>query len=387
MGSEIRTPSEADLDELLGVDARAFGSTWAPGEFDVVKPVLDLSRFRVAVDAGSVVGAAGSWGFELTVPGGAAIPAGGVTWVAVEVTHRRRGLLGRLLDAVHADIDARSEPVAVLLASEGSIYERFGYGIATWHRGVRIDRRRSELRSPVRPEPGEVRVVHGDELVESITERWDRARRIRPGELSRSEAWQRKLVTQRGSGAVHVVHPDGYAAWTIKQDWDDGHPKHELQLHELVAATPRAHRVLWHTILSVDLVGPIVSWRVPLDDPLGYLLTDPRGVRTTGLNDGLWVNPRSVPAAFGARTYGTEDDLVVEVGARRWRIGGGGCSVVRSRPDLVTDHASLGALLLGGVRPSQLAAGDRLTARNDEVLRRADALFATSPQPYCQTSF
>jgi hypothetical protein len=51
------------------------------------------------------------------------------------------------------------------------------------------------------------------------------------------------------------------------------------------------------------------------------------------------------------------------------------------------DHASLGALLLGGVRPSALAAGRRLESRSDAVLRRADAFFVTSPAPHCQTLY
>ena len=67
----------------------------------------------------------------MTLPGGAAVPTGGVTWVSVAVTHRRQGLLGRLLEATHEDIDGRGEPLAALTASEGGIYERFGYGIAS----------------------------------------------------------------------------------------------------------------------------------------------------------------------------------------------------------------------------------------------------------------
>ncbi len=387
MEPEIRIPGEEDLDGLVDLDGRAFGSPWTADQFAAVRPTLDLGRFRIAVDAGKVVGVAGSWGVESTLPGGAAVPTGGVTWVAVSVTHRRQGILGRLIAAVHEDIDARSEPLAVLTASEGPIYERFGYGIATWNRRVRIDRRRTAFADAVSPEPGEVRILHGEELVDAITDRWERARSRRPGELSRSDAWHRKLVTERGASTTYAVHADGYAAWKVTPNWNDGHPSHLLELHELVAVTPRAHRVLWHTVLSVDLVGPIVSGCVPMDDPLPYLLVDPRSVRTTDVNDGVWVNVRSIRAVFGARTYGTDDEVVVEADGRRWRIGNGGCARVRARPDLVLEHASVGALVLGGVRPSVLVAGNRATARSSEALRRADALFVTAPQPYCQTAF
>ncbi len=123
-----------------------------------------------------------------------------------------------------------------------------------------------------------------------------------------------------------------------------------------------------------------------LHDPLPYLLTDPRALRTVELNDLIWVLPRQLPACFGARTYGSDDELVVETEGVRWRIGGGGCERVRGRPDLVADRSALGPLLLG-VAPTTLAAGRRLTARSADVLRRADVLFATFPAPHGMTGF
>ena len=96
-----------------------------------------------------------------------------------------------------------------------------------------------------------------------------------------------------------------------------------------------------------------------------------------------------------ARTYATSDQLVVEVadGSARGRYAlhgspeGGSCRSVRTRPDLTMTTATLGALLYGGIRPSLLAAGRRLEARNADVLRRADLLFPLAPLPYCRTPY
>jgi predicted acetyltransferase len=194
-------------------------------------------------------------------------------------------------------------------------------------------------------------------------------------------------VAKIADTATFAVHDDGFAMWTTDQQWHRGHAGHEVWVHDLAAATPEAHAALWHTLLSLDLTGPIRSLVVPLDDPLPYLLTDRRALRTTLVNDGVWLNLRDVKRCFEARTYGTDDDIVVEVDGVRWRIGAGGCARVRNRADLQTDHASLSALLLGGVRPSALVAGRRMTARNFDVARRADAMFSTAPEPYCQTDF
>lgn len=384
---EIRVPTEDDVPALVHLDGIAFGDAWTPEQFAAVRPTIELDRFRILVDGTDVVGIAGSFGFETTLPGGAAIPTGGVTWVAVAVTHRRQGLLRRLMAAVHDDIDERGEPLAALTASEGPIYERFGYGIASTDRTIEIDRRQAEFRDGGAPTPGAVRLVSGDDLVPVLVERWERARRCRPGEISRTETWQRKLVSQRTGTWTYAVHADGYAAWKLTADWNEGLPQHELRLGELVAATPEAHLELWRTILSVDLVGPIRSSNVPVDDPLPYLLTNHRVVRTTSVNDGIWLNVRDVPRCFDARTYGSDDDVVIEADGVRWRLGPDGCRKVRSRPDLVGGGAALSSLLLGGVRPSDLVRGRRLETRSDEAVRRADSLFAASPLPYLQTGF
>ena len=62
-----------------------------------------------------------------------------ITDVTVAPTHRRRGLMRRLMTenleaAVAADV-----PLAVLTASEGAIYQRFGFAPATREARLRVD--------------------------------------------------------------------------------------------------------------------------------------------------------------------------------------------------------------------------------------------------------
>jgi predicted acetyltransferase len=383
---EIRTATEDDWPAMSRVDMQAFGYTVTAEEEERGKKLINFDRFRLAVDGGDVVGVAGSFELEMTLPGGAALPTGGVTWVSVAVTHRRRGLMSRLLDAVHDDVDGRGEPLAALTASEGGIYERLGYGVACARRVTSIDRRAARLQERFAPPPDTVRIVDRVAARPQLQALWDRSRLLRPGEITRDGAWWAHDEADRPQ-LVHAVHDDGFATWRTEMHWHDGHPGHEVFLTTLAAVTPEAHIALWATILSLDLVGTITSYVVAPDDPLPYLLTNPRVVRTTDVNDGVWCNVRDVAACFGARSYGTDDDLVVEADGSRWRIGAGGVSKVRARPDLATDHAGLGALLLGGVVPTTLAGGRRLEARNDAALRRGDALFAVRPGPYLQTGF
>ncbi|MGI8762865.1 MAG: GNAT family N-acetyltransferase [Ilumatobacteraceae bacterium] len=388
---EIRTPGEDDFGPLTEFDARSFGSgAYTPEDREMTRPTMDLERYRLAFDNGAIVGAAGSDPFEMTLPGLTTIPMAGVTWVAVAVTHRRQGLLRRLMGDVHEDIADRGEPVACLTASEGGIYERFGYGVATRRRIIEIDRRRSSIAERFRPPAGSVQVSGGaaDGVEE---ERWDRYRRGRAGELSRSPEWQAKMRFLHGADAVTAVHDDGFATWKATPAWNEGHPAHTVRVLDFAAATSAAHAALWHTLLSVDLVGAVTSNLHPIDDPLPYLLDDARMMRTTGVNDGVWCKPMDIAACFGGRRYGTDDSIVLEVDGARWQVDGTAddarCRKVRRRADVVTDQAGAGALMLGGVTPSQLVAGRRAEVRDHGASRRADAFFATSPLPHSTTAF
>jgi predicted acetyltransferase len=401
---EIRAPGQDDLAPMLRADGRAYGFDYEPDDAEMALMFVDPPRFRLAFDQGAIVGIAGSFGLDLTVPGGAAVPMGGVTWVSVATTHRRQGLLRRLLDAVHADIDERGDACAGLGASEGSIYERFGYGVATYIRHVTIDKHTARFRPEFVPPPGTVRFIDDDDAKGYLADVWERSRRRCPGETTRSASWWDGVFAHQRkprdgySSVFRVVHRDGYAAYRIKTKWGSGFPASELEVVELVAATPEAHNALWYALMNVDLVGTVTRHWMPLDDPLPLMLDNARAVRTEQLRDCLWLQPRDFGALLRARTYGTDDAFVLEVhdpapdaAPVRWTVdggpGGATASRTRRRPDLVLGQAALGAIYLGGVRSSYLAAGRLIQERTAGALRRADLFFSADRLPFTQNPF
>ncbi|MGH9272334.1 MAG: GNAT family N-acetyltransferase, partial [Ilumatobacteraceae bacterium] len=209
---ELHTPGEEDLDAVFRLDGQVFAEPWKPEDRQRTQQLMELDRFRIAVDGGRVgrrvVGVAGSYTLEMTVPGGGALPTGGVTFVAVAATHRRQGLLTQLMEEIHRDIDARGEPLAALTASEAGIYERFGYGVATMRRITMLDRRRARIRPEHRPPQGAVRAVEWDDpaLPGELVTRWERIRRMRPGEISRSPRWLETQIADRTADAAWVLH-------------------------------------------------------------------------------------------------------------------------------------------------------------------------------------
>src|SRR6478752_4850147 len=141
---------------------------------------LPHERMHAAFEDDEIVGGAGAFPFELSVPGGGSLPCAGVTAVGVHPTHRRRGVLRSMMDAQLRDIRERGEPLAALWASEETIYNRFGYGIASWAGELKIPHEWDAFAQPFEP-VGTVRfVTPGDAVTErSVVGRSPAARRGR----------------------------------------------------------------------------------------------------------------------------------------------------------------------------------------------------------------
>jgi dienelactone hydrolase/predicted N-acetyltransferase YhbS len=147
----FRTAEEDDWVSICHVDGRNFGFGYKPEQIEKARAIHDPSRFELAFDGKELVAIVGAFTLQVTVPGSRRVPMGGITWVSTTATHRRQGLLTQLMARTLADIDRRGESVAMLGASEGGIYERYGFGVATVLRATSIDRRMAQVRPELRP--------------------------------------------------------------------------------------------------------------------------------------------------------------------------------------------------------------------------------------------
>ncbi len=385
---EIRPATEADWEQIAAVDSRAFHNYMTEESMAFARQALELDRFIVAVDDDMVVAVCGAYSLEITMPGGALLPLTGVTWVGVSLTHRRQGLLHKLMAALDHQAADRSEPLMGLRASEGGIYGRFGYGSINRMREVAITQPLVRMLEPSPPPSGSVQILDGRDAVPAMFERWDRARRAHPGELSRTEADLRRRMHDAAPGVTVAVHADGFAAWKVTPKWTNGLADSALEVLEFCATTPAAHEALWRTILSVDLVGEITAHLAVTEyDRLPALLVEPRLVRTTALLDGLWVKVLDPVTAFAARSYRTGEELVLACDHDRWLVSEAGCAPTDAPADLKLDARALGPLLMGGSSATALAELGLCSPTRPEVLPIADALLGFEPRPISRLMF
>jgi predicted acetyltransferase len=411
MSLDVRAATEGEWPGFLETVRIAFGTLPSPGDEAPEKRGWPIERSVAAFEDGAVVGCAGAYEFDLTLPGLTTAPATGVTWVGVRPTHRRRGILTSLMTHQLADSHERGEPLAVLLASESVIYGRFGYGLATTQVDLELDRQHTRLLGEPASD-GRVRLVTDDaEVRRLLPEVHERVRRAQAGDVSRPEGWWQGFFAGGRGGSqfgprFHLFFEDadgvvqGYAYYRVRtsferplsSDWT-------VLVQGLGALTLDAYVALWRFVWSVDLSAKVMAGFRPPDEPLRHLLADPRRLAVTRSTDFLWCRVVDVGAALAARRYAVEGSVVVEVrddtcpwNAGRWRLEGGpeGATCVRApeaTADLTLSASDLGAAYLGGTRLAALAAAGRVDEHTKGALTTADVMFAEARAPWCQTFF
>jgi predicted acetyltransferase len=401
MDIEIRTISEGELDAFFRTSEAASSSVPSDDDLERERTMVEPDRCFAAFDGPEIVGTAGAYTMPMTVPGGQT-EVGFVTAVGVLPTHRRRGINTELMRRQLDDARRRGEVVSVLFASEGGIYGRFGYGLATFGLSFRIQTARSAFVRGYAP-AGEIRSVERVDVVQAILSINEANRLLRPGmvHLDRRRL-EYDLGHEHGDDktilSFFVLHiggdgPDGYAVYKVKQDWPHGFSRSVLSARHLDATTPAAYADLWRFLLDVDLVETVEAWNRPVDEPLLYLLQDPRRIRPT-ITDNLWVRLVDVKAALAARSYSADGRLGLEIADPFWpwnegryslEVSGGHATVgvdVTERIDLACTASDLGAAYLGGASFRQLHGAGRVLERRDGAVPTADAMFGWRPAPW-----
>jgi predicted acetyltransferase len=384
----------------------AFGEHFQPDDLPVLEPLFEADRALAAHDGDRMVGNAAIISFDLTVPGGT-LPAAGVSAVGVQPTHRRRGILREMMRRQLEEVHERGEPLAVLWASEGSIYQRFGYGLATLGASIELERSRSAFRLP-HEHAGSIRFVTREEAGKLFPPVYDRIQPSRVGFFTRSPAFWDSLFydperwRHGGGPAFHVVHEldgtvDGYARYRIHDDWEMTGSKSRLLVMELMAEHAAAHLDLWRFLFDVDLIATITGRFLAVDDPLLLAMAEPRRLRFT-VGDALWLRVVDVAAALAGRSYVGSGRTVIEVsddfcpwndGIWTLEVEDGSAAAEKSddAAELALDVTDLAAIYLGAFTVADLLRAGRGRELRTGSAARLDGLLRADRAPWCPAVF
>jgi predicted acetyltransferase len=405
MDLRIRTITEDELTAFFRATEFAFSVSPSDAEIERERRIAEPERCIAAFDGLEIVGTAAALTMRLTVPGGE-VEIGYVTAVGVRATHRRRGVNTQLMRRQLDDARERGEPVAVLQASEGGIYGRFGYGLGTFALSVEIGTGRSAFVRGYAPS-GEMRLVERDEGMKGILSVNGATRLVRPGMVQLDEPRLDYQITH-DHGPDKDVPPlialhetdgdvDGYVVYKVKHEWPEGFPRSVLTVRDLDATTPGSYADVWRYVLDTDLIERVEAWDRPVDEPLLHLVQEPRRLRAT-IHDSLWIRLVDLAGALRARRFSNDGGVVLEVVDRfcPWNAGSyaletsdgeGAVDRTDARPDIVCTVNELAAAYLGGTSFRRLHRAGLVEERTAGALARADAMFGWDPAPWCPYDF
>ncbi len=411
MAIRIVTPTNYDewrpFDQVVGA---SFGEGWEEPKPDEVESyaVEAPFDFRVGVmDGDEVLGACAAYEFDLSLPGGCAVPVAALTGVGGDPTKRGRGAL-RAMMVEHLDrARTRGHAASILNASEAGIYGQFGYGHATTMVGYEIDPDHARFRQPIE-DPGSFELVH--DLKSSIPlfqAAYDAAARVVPGTGGRNTKWWERVFSAspswRGGGKQLAVlhrdadgHPDGYLLYALKEvgSWvvDD-----VVTIRELLGASVNTELALFEFATEIPLQRKVRWPEGPVDFPARHHMFDPRQLHVVDQHDLLWLRPLNIVELLASRTYAADGTVVISVDDQLfedqrgpWSIDivDGIATVTASgeTPAVVFTPQQIGMVLLGDHRVQELVFAGVLNG-DPSAIRLLDQAFCTDRRPYNLSKF
>ena len=413
MTIELRPVTDNNFVEWRKAVRHGFGEQVHPDDIARLRnDRAELDRLVAAVDTGSgrIIGTGGADSYSLTVPGGATVPMAGVAYMTTSVTHRRQGAFSSMMSQIHSAARERGDIIAGLWASQSHLYSRFDYGLAINSYDWEIDPSYGAFsHSPVSDDDesdAHVYFVGADEAAAMLPGIYEQMRQQTTGAVDRSpgrwryELFDEERVRARASSMFFAICEEageqtGYVAYRMRRvgDTDMG----TLEVSEQVSVTDTAHATMWRFLLNFDLVGKIIAVNRPADDPLWWMLSDPRRLNRKS-HDALWLRLLDIPKALEARTYNADGRLKITLvseaqpevtGTYVLDIDDSQASVKKTtdKPDVVVTPADLAALYMGGVTPGSLVEAGRVDVVTTGSLAKLHGMFSTDSAPWCAHYF
>ncbi len=394
---DIRTVSAEEFPAWETANSLSFGGHSTDESIEIARSFAELDRtfaaFARTRHGQRIVGTATIRTSAVTVPGGT-LPLGFVDDVTVLPTHRRRGILRRMMRRQLEQMRERGEPLAALTASESLIYERFGFGIATSAEEWRIERRHTSMKFP----------SSGDDALELVSadtarDEWPRLyARVAPNRVGmvhyndsywRSALWDADSQRRGATPFFHVIcvrdgRVAGMCAYRIRHS--------TVLVIFLLGEDAEVEAAMWRYCFGIDLRDTIRAFNQPVDDPLPWRLEDPRRLERAP-RDHMWLRLVDLAAALEHRAYSKSGSLTLKVRDDfcEWNDGtyelngdasGGVCARTSDAPMIELTAADLAAAYLGGVSFSTLARAGRVEENLSGALRLADDMFRTNRAPW-----
>ena len=404
MQIQIRIITSNEFKKFIGIARKALSFLPSFEELEKCWRLFESNKCYAAFDGTQMIATMGSYDLNMIVPGNS-VKTTGVGVVSVLPTHRRQGLLRRLMAQFLIDTHEQNVSLSALWASESPIYSRFGYGSASNLVNMSLPKPYAIMQEDI-DIIGAMRYVNLDEALDILPAIYSNAIKCRPGMLARQHNWWQDRIlsitvaTHRGSPPHHrVIHlgengPDGYVLYKIHHGTGINNAK--VEVLELIGGHPKVEKALWQYLFGIDLIGTIQASNRPVDDPLNWWLMHPDRIQRN-TSGAFWLRLIDVQAALNKRRYLHDGSICFRCvdPICRWNEGVyhlevadgiGQCSRSKSPPELEMPAHALGSVYLGGWHFQELAHAGIISAPQ-KLTQRLDSMFGWHFLPWCNDEF
>ncbi|RED55314.1 GNAT family N-acetyltransferase [Cohnella lupini] len=377
---EIRQLRASDYEERMALSQYAFQYQLTPEDMEKRRskylPEQDWGAFD---EQGALLSALLLIPLEAWVQG-KLFSMGGIAGVATWPDARRQGCVNKLLVQTLETMKNNGQTISMLHPFSFPFYRKYGYELTVERKKYTIETR---LLPPRRETPGQVKRMPKPDI-EVLNGVYTAYASRFSGTLVRTwDWWENRILTKTGNVAVYYNENETAAGYLFYQI-ENG----KLTVHDWASTTENSRVALWTFIGNHDSMITEVNIIVPADDPLPYLLPDPRikqevipyfmsrivdaeafiegyAWAASERAESVTLELSDAHAPWNNGVYRL--DWSAEGSGRLVRKGEGSGSSDVGDGAIVCDIQSLTAMLLGNRKPSLLVEAGRIRGSADEV--------------------
>lgn len=373
-----------------------------------LKMLADPKRALALADNDKIIGTANSFSEYISLPTNKSSKVAAVSYVSVQPTHRRQGILSEMMKLQLNQIYSQyKEPLAILWPSETAIYGRFGYA-PTREKHYKISKHNAKFISGLNDYPLETKILNKKEAINSYLEINNNLMNKRPGVMKLTKKWAERRIEDLSSkylstgpsyfvGIYDANKLVGFVTYTIEGSNEYGNMPSSLNIWDIIYINDKAAINIWNYCLNIDLVDEIYAKGVPEDDVLESLLISP-GSLNARVTTGFWIRIVDVIKALETRSYNEKGKLIFNLSDSIINQNNNTflldtknqnptCKISTESPDIEITINGLSEIYLGTFNLNNLIASQNLKIINKKIINFINRAFKENNTPFCPMHF
>ena len=402
--------NESNLKDFAKAEAIAYTSEPTKYYIERLEKLADPKRAIALSNGDKIIGTANSFSEVISLPGNKSANVSAVSYVSVQPTHRRQGILSEMMNIQLNEFYSKyKEPLAILWPSETAIYGRFGYA-PTHEKHYEIAKKNVQFIPSVVNKNFEAKFLDKKEAIKLFTDLNNALMKSRPGVMKLTQKWAERrindlIVHHLGTGPSYFVgiynhdNPVGFVTYTIENSSEDGgNMPASLHIWDIMYLNIDAAIKLWDFCLNIDLVEIIYAKGVPADDILESIIMSP-GNLNSRITTGLWIRIVNVIEALKSRKYNKKGKMIfklkdsiinennntflLDTESENATI----CTTSNESPDIEITINGLSEMYLGTFNLNNLIASKNIKIINTNIINYINDAFRENITPFCPMHF